>query len=40
MVMGLDSGSDVRGFTRTITVVCTVLELCPFEQLMEEAGFS
>ena len=25
---------------RTITVVCTVLELSPFELLMEETGFS
>ena len=26
--------------TRTITVVCTVLELGPFKHLMEETGFS
>ena len=26
--------------TRTITVVCTVLELGPFKQLMEETVFS
>ena len=25
---------------RTITVVCTVLELGPFKHLMEETGFS
>ena len=28
------------GSTRTITVVCTVWELGPFEHLMEETGFS
>ena len=26
--------------TRTITAVCTVLELDPFKHLMEETGFS
>ena len=28
------------GSTRTITVVCTVLELCLFKHLMEGTGFS
>ena len=26
--------------TRTITVICTVLELGPFKHFMEETGFS